>query len=585
MKKHSMVHLFLTALIIAVFSVSAQTPVEKHGKLSTDGKYLLNEHGDIVQLRGMSFYWSKTSWPGYEYYNTEAVDTLVDDWDCTVLRVAYATDEGVIEGWDGVKTVIDHCIERGVYVVIDWHSHTAEQQQSQAVTFFTEQAQRYKDTPNVIFEIYNEPKTAGGAEEGSASDAKKTWDAIKPYMEAVTGAIRNAGADNLVIIGTPYFCQHVGVAVGDPLDYDNIAYSFHFYAASHGPEAHYVQKGEQSGLENNYLEAGLGRVPVFVSEWGTTHSDGGGDTNTYVDGDNTDWWFEKYINGEYHLSWCNWSVSSHELSSAFDGGMTSPSQSGQIVRKHLVNQSTDSYPHPATQGKEGPAGDEVFSMPGTHPTHSYNNYFGAYTQAKKVRFNDRDNEDVRTADDSCLSVSEGGSDDWVSYNINNSEATENLILRYMAPEGSGTIKFFVDDTEAGEITLEQTDSWLSVLTPVNVPAGNHTLKFSFTNTTGYYDMEWFELTNENTTPVTVPGQEMTADPKLTTGKSSLVLTLPSSHSFTSYDLIGVNGKVIESGSVEGVSDLNLKGLSRGIWFVKLNGAGAGRTFRAVVSGY
>ena len=60
----------ITGFIIAgsLFSTYSQTPVERHGKLSTSGPYLLNQHGQIVQLRGMSFFWSRSDWGGTLLY-------------------------------------------------------------------------------------------------------------------------------------------------------------------------------------------------------------------------------------------------------------------------------------------------------------------------------------------------------------------------------------------------------------------------------------------------------------------------------------------------------------------------------------
>jgi aryl-phospho-beta-D-glucosidase BglC (GH1 family) len=134
----------LAGLVIAgsLFSAYSQTPVQKHGKLSTSGPYLLNQHGQIVQLRGMSFFWSRSDWGGTKFYTRDWVQFLKNDWKCTVLRAAYDRNEGNNNGWNEVKTVIDACIDEGIYVIIDWHSHTAHNQQSAAVDFFSKQAKR-----------------------------------------------------------------------------------------------------------------------------------------------------------------------------------------------------------------------------------------------------------------------------------------------------------------------------------------------------------------------------------------------------------------------------------------------------------
>ncbi len=354
-------------------SVFAQnTPVDKHGWLQTKDQFILNEQGDkIVQLKGMSFFWSgPDNWYSgsvSDFYSRQMVQFLVRDWNCTVVRAAYAADKDNRAGWDHADRVVDEAIKQGIYVIIDWHSHWAhlDAYKNHAITFFKEKAEQYKDKPNVIFEIYNEPKMATEHETETAekTKAKDTWDAIKPYLKEVTEAIRGTGAKNLIILGTPFYCQRIDVAAEDPLkksdgdDYENIAYSFHFYAASHGPEAHFG-----GGEEHTYLKAAVERVPVFVSEWGTTHADGG-QSDGHVDGDNTNWWFQNFID-KYHLGWCNWSVSNWQGSSAFAGGsLTQPSASGSEVLKYLGGE--DSFDPPWIEGKEGPARDSSHTSPGT----------------------------------------------------------------------------------------------------------------------------------------------------------------------------------------------------------------------------
>ena len=335
-------------VVICTMSTSmAATAVERHGWLKTQGGYLLNEHGNIVQLRGLSFYWSNPAWSGYSYYNEGTLNALVDQWKCTVVRLAYDRDHGNNNGWDGVQTVLNAAIKKGIYVIIDWHAHDAHNNEGAAVQFFREQAQKYKNTPNVIFEPYNEPiNLSGNREDGTQTTAEATWKGIKGYLKNVTQAIRDEGSKNLVILGTPFFCQFVNVAAGDQIKdkngntFENVAYAFHFYSASHGPEAYYVKGGDVGGMEGEYLQGGLGKVPVFVTEWGTTHSDGG-EAHDYIDAENTEWWFSKFIDGQYKLSHCNWSVSNFEPSSAFSGG-TSPSASGKIAQKYIRSETENS---------------------------------------------------------------------------------------------------------------------------------------------------------------------------------------------------------------------------------------------------
>ena len=145
--------------------------------------------------------------------------------------------------------------------------------------FFKEMASRYGEYPNVIYEIFNEP-------------VKESWtDVVKPYSEAVVSAIRSIDPDNLIILGTPYWCQNVDEAANDPLEGENLAYSLHFYAASH--------KGELRDKAEAALDKG---VALFVTEFGTCVATGNG----FLDTAETEEWFE--FMDKHHLSWCNWSI-------------------------------------------------------------------------------------------------------------------------------------------------------------------------------------------------------------------------------------------------------------------------------------
>ncbi len=588
--------LFKHALVVigaagTLMTAGAVTP--KHGWLSTKDNYILNEKGNIVQLRGMSFYWSTPGWIGLGYYNSGTVNTLVNDWKCTVVRAAYDRNNGNDNGWNEVKTVIDAAIAKGIYVILDWHSHTAEQQANAAISFFTQKAQEYKNTPNVIFEVYNEPIVASGDQkDGSVEMGQRTWAAIKPYLTNVTKAIRNTGSKNLIILGTPYYCQHVGVAANDPVEkspgvpYENVAYAFHFYAASHGPNAMYVER-DGGGMEATYFVAGVNSIPLFVTEWGTTHSDG----SQSVDETNTKWWFDTYLN-KYHISHCNWSVSSGEGSSCFSGG-TSPSQSGTIAKRY-INGGVDEWEPVWKTGLEGPAKDSVFTFPkGFHQASSFNNYYGTHAESTTVAYLYRDKIDRRIEGKlgyTVLKVTPSTTDNWVTYNIKMNSATEYILVRYHSNDGTGTIEVDIDGTKAGQVTLAKKTTWDYAVIPVDIASGTHTLKFNFTNTSGKsYLIEWFELTNEKDPPKTTVTSSVqrgisTIAPQLFSSPGALELRLPSSHRYSGYSVIGANGRTISTARLrEETRQVSINGIAGGIWFIKLNGENP-VVLRAMVNG-
>lgn len=314
------------ALIVVVMSnmgsvaVSAQTPVERYGQLRVEGNQIVDKNGKPVQLRGMSFFWSQ--WMG-RFYNKKTVSWLVDDWKVTVVRAAMGVKHVQSQSgylYDGsevlkVKTIVDAALKEGIYVIIDWHDHYAFKNARESQLFFTEMARRYGKYPNVIYEIYNEPEQI-------------SWNEIvKPYSEKIVEAIRAIDPDNLILIGTPTWCQNVNDAADNPLVGKNLVYSLHFYAATH--------KGD---IRDKALYA-LGKgIPLFVSEFGTCLASGNG----FLDSAETEIWFS--FMDEHNLSWCNWSIADkNETASALVPGARYYGQwkqreltlSGQMIRRKL----------------------------------------------------------------------------------------------------------------------------------------------------------------------------------------------------------------------------------------------------------
>jgi endoglucanase len=258
------------------------TPVGRHGQLSVRGAQLVDASGEPVVLRGQAFGWDNW-WP--QYYRADVVRWLRDDWCVDVVRPAMGIEPGggylmhPAASRPRITAVVDAAIEAGIYVIIDWHAHHLHQ--AEAVAFFGEMAKRYGNQPHVIYEIFNEP------------DQDETWPQVKDYASAVIGAIRQYDPDNLVIVGSPEWDQRIDLVAADPLQgQTNVAYSVHFYAATHGQ---WLRDRTQAALD-----AG---IPIFVTESSGAEASGRGQNNyqewnAWVD------FMEKN-----HVSWLNYSVS------------------------------------------------------------------------------------------------------------------------------------------------------------------------------------------------------------------------------------------------------------------------------------
>jgi endoglucanase len=277
------------------------------------GNRVVDASGKPLQLRGMSLFWSQWS----DYHTAGSIDQLVDDWHATLVRVPLGVESGgylesPADNEAKVVTVVDRAIARGVYAVIDWHDHHATDHQAAAIEFFTRMATKYGASPGVSFEIYNEPMGV-------------QWPAVRSYAEAVLAAIRGAGATNLVIVGTPNYSQDVDVAAGSPISgYSDVAYTLHFYAATH--------KQALRDKAKKALDAGL---PLFVTEWGTCEASGDG----VVDQAETKTWLG--FLSQNQISWANWSLNNKaEACSALTpgAGTTGPwtgsalTSSGMLVK-------------------------------------------------------------------------------------------------------------------------------------------------------------------------------------------------------------------------------------------------------------
>ena len=231
---------------------STEGPAHYYGKLKVrEGKAFIDgvKTGAIAQIRGVSFFWSQ--WSG-QFYNAAAVERLAKDWKAEVVRAAYgATGSTAAADRQSIKTVVEAAIDNDIYVIIDWHSHSAHNasETQRSIDFFSEMVQLYGSCDNVIFELYNEPTNA-------------EWSVIKSYAEQVIAEIRKY-SDNLILVGTPNYSQKVQdiTAIEDI----NVGYVLHFYAASHPLDT----------WRNNIDLALLRNLPIFVTEYGTTTADGG----------------------------------------------------------------------------------------------------------------------------------------------------------------------------------------------------------------------------------------------------------------------------------------------------------------------
>jgi endoglucanase len=223
------------------------------------------------------------------------VSWLVKDFRINLLRASmavqppggYLTDPA--DQLALMTAVIDKAIEEGIYVLIDWHDHNAEIHLEESKAFFAQMSKKYAGVPNVIYEIFNEP-------------AKQSWEVVKNYSVEVIKTIRQYDPNNIIVVGSPRWDQDVDVAAADPIKgFDNLVYSFHFYASD---------PNHQEGLRAKAELAMKRGLALFVTEWGVGESNGSGEFNHEKTGRWLDWMEQN------RLSWAVWNVTDKDETTA-----------------------------------------------------------------------------------------------------------------------------------------------------------------------------------------------------------------------------------------------------------------------------
>ena len=266
---------------------------ETNGALHVSGTSLVDENGNPVVLQGVSTH-GLTWFP--DVINETLFDEISSDWNANLIRLAMYSqiycknDSEKEESLNLLEKGIEYAIQADMYVIVDWHileDANPMDNLGQAVEFFQYIAGKYANDPHILFEICNEPNSG------------TTWEDIKTYAQTIIPVIRTYSSDSIILVGTPNYDRYLLSAAEDPLAYDNLMYTCHFYAGSHGEK-----------LQNTLTRALECGLPVFISECGLSEESGDGE----LDFESGKTWFN--LLKKYNLSFAVWSLSNKQESSA-----------------------------------------------------------------------------------------------------------------------------------------------------------------------------------------------------------------------------------------------------------------------------
>ena len=265
--------------------------VSYNGWLKIENNTLVNERKEKIRLKGISTH--GLQWYS-KYANYDMMKSLKEELGINLFRIAMYTEENGYIYNKSLKNKVEEIVENAkkldMYVIIDWHilsDGDPLMHKEEAKEFFREMSLKYKDYPNVIYEICNEP------------NGNVTWENnIKPYAEEVIKEIRENSKKSIIIVGTPTWSQEVDKPAKNKINDEQVMYALHFYSGTH-----------TEWLRERVKEA-LKDIPIFVSEWGV--SDASGNGGVYKEET------IKWINfmKENNLSYAVWSLSDKNESSA-----------------------------------------------------------------------------------------------------------------------------------------------------------------------------------------------------------------------------------------------------------------------------
>lgn len=251
-------------------STPAPVPAPSSARLHVDGKYVKDGNGNVKILRGVSLIGLRNLVAERQGI-AHIMDFLTDagrGWHAKMFRLPvypsqYLADPG---GWNSkyIKPAIDICTAKRIYCIIDWHAfddpHSAANT-SGTQRFWADMANRYKDNPYILFELYNEPVPP---ETGGVAATSLRW---QKWAQARVDEIRRIAPDTIIMVGGPHYSQWMGWAATNPIVGKNIAYVAHIYPGGYYPDANGRNQDNSTGWD---IHAGVtaDKYPMFITEWG-----------------------------------------------------------------------------------------------------------------------------------------------------------------------------------------------------------------------------------------------------------------------------------------------------------------------------
>ena len=226
-------------------------------RLQTKGNRIVNGTAEIVRLKGLMIP-DPARLAGERRYTRTLFETVAAT-GANVIRIPvhpqfWARDPDYLRHY--LDPAVRWAGELGMYVILDWHSIGNEatgyapqvpelfcHTDAMTTNFWEHVAFHFKDEPQVIFEIFNEPQNISAAD----------W---RSCANRLVRVIRAQRARQLIIVGGLEYGRKLDWVLREPVAGENITYASHIFP-SHA----------RSGWDHDFGSVAA-RYPVVITEWG-----------------------------------------------------------------------------------------------------------------------------------------------------------------------------------------------------------------------------------------------------------------------------------------------------------------------------
>lgn len=193
---------------------SPQVEVVKLPWLKTEGRFLVNEKGEKVILRGVNL--ASVDW-GYESWHPEAIDYLAKNWQVNVIRTRIIQEE-----YEKDQTTFFQKLEEefliparrnGLYVILHprVRNSLTDLPDNQTTAMWRAVAEKYKDDPNILFDLLAEPHNTSQSA------------VINAYKQLIS-EVRSIRPQSLILVTGLSWGREINSYLENPLPFENIVY-------------------------------------------------------------------------------------------------------------------------------------------------------------------------------------------------------------------------------------------------------------------------------------------------------------------------------------------------------------------------